>query len=75
MESADDGGWTGRKWFLSEHMTRSEVIQTVFLAVMTATEHEVRETFKYRGHAVYSPHFNVERLVSLSSQGGKEYRK
>src|SRR4051812_18073238 len=33
----------GRKWMLSPHMTKSEVIQTAFKAIMTALEHETRE--------------------------------
>lgn len=58
--------WGGRKWRLSEHMTKSEIVQTAFLAVLTAAEHEVRETFKYQGAAIFGPHFNVDRLVTLT---------
>jgi hypothetical protein len=64
----DTGGWTtqrGRKWNLSRHMTRSEIIQTAFLAVMTAEEHEIRETFSYRGVPVFGPHLDVEALVEI----------
>ncbi len=35
--------WSGRKWFLSPHMTKSEVVATAFKAVLTALEHEARE--------------------------------
>ena len=59
--------WNGRKWMLSRHMTVSEVVQTAFKAVMTALEHEARENFKYRGAAIFGPHFNVERLVALAN--------
>lgn len=59
--------WRSRKWRLSRHMTKSEVVQTAFLAVLTAAEHEVREQFRYRGVAVFGPHFNVEWLASLAS--------
>ena len=54
-----------RKWRLSPHMTKSEVVQTAFLAVLTAVEHEAREHFKYRGHAIFGPHFDVDDLASL----------
>ena len=54
---------TGRKWMLSPHMTKSEIIQTAFKAVLTAVEHEVREKFKYRDSAIFGPHFNVDDLV------------
>ena len=67
VAAPDDGGWASRKWFLSPHMTHSEIVQTAFKAVLTATEHEVREAFRYKGHAVYSPHYDVERLVELLS--------
>lgn len=58
--------WKGRKWRLSRHMTKSEIVQTAFLAVLQATEHEVRESFQYKGAAIFGPHFNVDRLASLA---------
>lgn len=70
-----DESWTSRKWFLSPYMTKSEFVQTAFLAVMTAMEHETRERFRYKGHAVFGPHYNVERLVDLLRTGdAKEHR-
>jgi hypothetical protein len=59
--------WNGRKWFLSNHMTRSEVVQTAFKAVLTAEEHEAREHFKYRGQSIFDPHYDVDKLVELRS--------
>ena len=47
-------------------MTKSEIVQTAFLAVLTAAEHEIRETFKYHDAAIFGPHFNVDRLVTLA---------
>lgn len=55
--------WTGRKWLLSEHMTRSEIVQTAFKAVLTAVEHEAREQFTYKGKPIFGPHFNVDFLA------------
>lgn len=55
----------GRKWLLSTHMTRSEIVQTVFKAVLTAEEHEVREHFLYRNRAVFGPHIDVEELHQI----------
>ena len=54
--------WHGRKWCLSHHMTRSEVVLTAFKAVLTASEHEVRENFRYRGRAILGPHVDVDAL-------------
>lgn len=57
--------WRGRKWMLSEHMTDGEIVQTAFKAILTALEHEARETFRYLGQAIFDPHFDLERLVAL----------
>ena len=57
--------WSSRKWFLSPHMTKSEVVATAFKAVITAMEHEVREQSLFRGVSIYSPHYDVDRLALL----------
>lgn len=59
----------GRKWFLSEHMTRSEVVLTVFKALLTAEEHECRERFTYRGQRVCGPHMDLARVAELMESG------
>lgn len=69
VETGEMHTWRGRKWFLSPYMTRSEVVQTAFLAVMVAIEHETRATFTYQGEAIFSPHYNVDRLVELRATG------
>lgn len=56
----------GRKWMLSTDMTRNEVVQTCFLAVLTAQEHEVREQFRYRGRAIFNPHWNPDSLYDFA---------
>ena len=55
-----------RKWILSEHMTPSEFVQTVFKAVMTSYEHRVRESFLFRGRRVFGPHFDVFELWKIA---------
>lgn len=57
--------WRGRKWRLSYHMTDGEIVQTAFMAVMAANEHETREKFTYRGVTVFDPHYDIEKLVEL----------
>lgn len=57
--------WRGHKWWLSRHSTNSEVVQTAFKAVLTALEHEARERFLYRGHAVLHGHYDLEQLATL----------
>lgn len=61
----------GRKWRLSPYMTRSEVVQTCLKAVITYTEHEVREAFKYRNVPIFDPHYDVDELYELRSKGVK----
>lgn len=57
-----------RKWMLSRHMTRGEVVQTAFKAVLTALEHEAREDFTYKGEVIFGPHLDVEALVGFCQQ-------
>jgi hypothetical protein len=57
--------WEGRKWFLSAEASRTEIVQTAFKAVITALEHEARETFRYKGAAIFGPHFDCDLLVEL----------
>lgn len=64
----------GRKWRLSPYMTRSEIVQTALAAVLAAVEHEAREDFRYKGEAVFGPHFDVEGLRLLAQAGACERR-
>lgn len=66
---------TSRKWMLSEHMTKSEVIQTALLAVLTAEEHEAREQFLFDGRAIFGPHFDVNALVGLGAYDTRSNEK
>ncbi len=59
----------GRKWFLSPYMTKSEVINTAFMAALAAEEHECREFFKYNGQPIYGPHWDVDKLAGLMATG------
>lgn len=51
----------GRKFYISEHMTESEVIQTCLLAVLLFEEHEAREWLTYKGKAIHGPHIDVSQ--------------
>lgn len=55
-----------RKWLLSDDMTEGELVQTAFMAVLAAQEHEAREFFKWKGRAVFGPHTDIENLWSVS---------
>ena len=63
--NADGRGQRGRKWYISKFACRSEIVQTLLLAVLTAEEHEAREKFTYRGAALFGPHKDVDELRSV----------
>lgn len=50
----------GRKWLINKHDTSSDVIRTLFKAIITWEEHEIRELFKYKNKQIFNPHFNIE---------------
>lgn len=58
--------WNSRKYIVDAHAVRSEVVQTAFLCIRLALEHELREKFKFMGQAIFNPHFNVMSLIELS---------
>lgn len=66
---------TTRKWMLSEHITRSELVQTALKCVITSMEHRAREKFNYKGQRVFGPHFDVEALVELAESGKTDVRQ
>lgn len=63
-----------RKWYISEHMVVSEIVQTALLCVLTSAEHRVREHFLYKGKRVFGPHFDVEALHEIAVQKRLDYR-
>jgi hypothetical protein len=58
--------WTGRKWYLSDHMTEDEVVKTAYAACKAAIEHEVMEGFKVDGIILFNPHVDFEELLKIS---------
>ncbi len=56
-----------RKWVLSEHMTKSEIVLTAWKAVQAAVEHEARETFLYKGRRVFGPHIDLDAMWAIST--------
>lgn len=60
--------WNGRKWYISRHMTKSEIVQTALKAVLTAEEHEAREKFLYKNTAIFGPHLDVETLLMIADK-------
>lgn len=65
----------GRKWHLSPYMSKSEVVQTAFLAVMTAEEHETRQGFKYREQPIFCPIYSSDALADFAAQSISEVKE
>jgi hypothetical protein len=57
--------WKSRKWRISTHMTKTELVSTAFLALRGAIEHEAREEFTYKGKRIFGPHISVDQLVEV----------
>lgn len=62
--------WNGRKFRLSRHMTHMEFVNTAFLAIVTALEHEARELFRVDGVALMDSHRDLERTLAFMGNGG-----
>lgn len=54
----------GRKLYVSPHSTESEVVQTCWLAVHLALEHEAREMFSYKQKVVFGPHIAINAHIA-----------
>ncbi|MGS0535375.1 hypothetical protein [Pseudoalteromonas sp. SaAl2] len=55
----------GRRWYVEENLPTSELIQTAFLALKIAREHEVRELFQFKHHHGTSTPFNNHHDLPL----------
>mgnify|MGYP006951087584 CR=1 FL=1 len=66
--SGKEETWSGRKWYLSEHMADDEIVKTAYAACKTAVEHEIMEGFKVDGKVVFNPHVSFEALLSITDQ-------
>jgi hypothetical protein len=54
-----------RKWYLSAHMTESEVVESVWAAYKRSMVHRASENFTYYGKRVYSQHFDVNARIQM----------
>ena len=60
--------WRGRKWYVSRHAGDGEIVQTALKAILTAVEHEVRESFLFDGKAIFHPHHSIESLLAIADR-------
>lgn len=65
----------GRKWYISKHSCRTEVMQTLLQAAIRFETHEVLEAFRWCGQRIFSPHLSIDYLHQLAEEGREEYRE
>jgi hypothetical protein len=58
-----------RPWVVEQWRSEGYLINTVYKAVATAEEHEMREAFKYKGKPRFSPHEQEVRGQNCDSCG------
>lgn len=58
-----------RKWYVSPWMTETEIVETAFAACLRSMQHVTCEHFTYKGHRVYSPHFDIGARLELAQAG------
>ena len=66
---------TTRKWFISEHVSKSEFVQSVFKLCLTSMEHRTREEFRYNKKRIFGPHFDVDALHQICVDKKFDYRE
>lgn len=54
-----------RKWYVSSHASKDEVVRTCWKAIEAAVLHEAQEAFKYRGVPIYNPHLDPDHQVQV----------
>lgn len=62
-----------RDWLLTDNPTKNEIVQTALKCVLTSVEHEARERFRYRGKAIFGPHFDMDSLYRICVEGALDY--
>lgn len=61
----------GRKWRVEPQLPTSEIIQTVFLAIKSAREHEIRELFRLTCNSRSTTPFNNHHDLPLMAQNSE----
>lgn len=58
-----------RKWYVSPYSTDTEIVESAFAACCRSMMHVAKEHFIYKGHRVYSPHFDIETRLEICAKG------
>lgn len=64
----------GRKWYISDFATDSEIVFTCLAAVKMALQHEMHESFLVDGHRLVDPHVDAFELAArVFSQDARQH--
>lgn len=63
-----------REWLIEPGSTNGQIVQTILKAALASAEHRVRENLLYRGKPVLQPHLDVDKLVALMENEGREHK-
>jgi hypothetical protein len=58
-----------RKWYISQYMTASEIVETCWACVCRSQLHVAGEHFQYQGRRVYSQHFDIDARLEACDKG------
>ena len=64
----------GGKLYISQHATHHELVLKCWQAVQAFVLHELRESFFYRGAALFQPHVDVDALAAFQASHSPVYR-
>lgn len=67
-KTGEEQEWHGRKWYLSNYMTKDEVVKTCFTAFKAVIEHEIMEGFTVDNKVLFNPHVDFEELLKISDK-------
>lgn len=56
----------GRKWYVSSHSCRQEIVGVCWAAIKAACLHEAAEGFRYRGRAIFNHHIDPDVLMGVA---------
>jgi len=65
----------GRKWRVEPKLPTSEIVQTVFLALKTAREHEIRERFRLKAFNKVTTPFNNHHDVTILTNSEEKLQR
>ncbi|MHB8407775.1 MAG: hypothetical protein ACYDHY_06630 [Acidiferrobacterales bacterium] len=63
---------SGRKWYVSSHACRAEVVRTCYMAIEAFMKHELQENFLYKGKRIFNPHWDPDALAEVEKENVRE---